>query len=86
MLLAYLRHGFYVKSADSAWSLSWQEEAARLLPVSLGLGYVMLRRGWPPCNFFASGEWMAYRENAPVAPQFTLRFGVTVAFPQWQPW
>jgi hypothetical protein len=56
------------------------------VPVSLGLGYVMLRRGWPPCNFFVTGEWMAYRENAPVAPQFTLRLGLTVAFPQWRPW
>jgi hypothetical protein len=86
LLLAYIGRGFYVKSADSTWAMSWHEEGARTLPVSLGLGYVMLRRGWPPCNFFVSGEWMAYRENAPIAPQFTLRLGFTVAFPQWRPW
>jgi hypothetical protein len=86
IVLAYLGRGFYVKSADSTWSMSWHEEGPRTLPVSLGLGYVMLRRGWPPSNFFVSGEWMAYRENAPVAPQFTLRAGLTVAFPQWRPW
>jgi hypothetical protein len=86
IVLAYLGRGFYVKSADSTWSLSWHEEGPRTVPVSLGLGYVMLRRGWPPCNFFVTGEWMAYRENAPVAPQFTLRLGMTVAFPQWRPW
>jgi hypothetical protein len=33
-----------------------------------------------------SGEWMPYRHDAPVAPQTTVRFGMTVAFPQWRPW
>jgi hypothetical protein len=33
-----------------------------------------------------TGEWMAYRHDAPVAPQTTVRFGITVAFPQWRPW
>jgi hypothetical protein len=86
VLLAYLGRGFYVKSADSTWSFGWPDGSARIIPVSLGLGYVMLRDGLPPLNFFVSGEWTAYRENAPVAPQTTLRFGVTVAFPGWRPW
>jgi hypothetical protein len=38
-----------------------------------------------PINLFASGEWMAYRHDAPVAPQTTVRFGMTIAFPQWRP-
>jgi hypothetical protein len=29
---------------------------------------------------------MAYRQFAPVAPQTTVRFGVTIAFPQFRPW
>jgi hypothetical protein len=37
-------------------------------------------------NFFVSGEWTAYRHDAPVAPQTTVNFGVTVGFPQWKPW
>ncbi len=86
VVMAYLGKGFYVKSADSTWSLGWRDGTARIIPVSLGLGYVMLRDGWPPLNVFASGEWTVYRENAPVAPQTTLRLGVTVAFPQWRPW
>ena len=43
-------------------------------------------RGRPPINVFVSGEWMAYRQDAPVAPQTTVRFGLTVAFPEWSPW
>jgi hypothetical protein len=86
VLLAYLGRGFYLKSADSTWTMGWHDGSARLVPVSFGLGYVSLREGWPPINVFVSGEWMAYRKNAPVAPQMTLRLGLTVAFPQWRPW
>ena len=86
IILAYLGRGFYVKSADSTWTMGWRDGSATILPVSLGLGYVMLRKGWPPLNVFVSGEWTAYRDNAPIAPQATLRFGLTVAFPGWSPW
>jgi hypothetical protein len=50
------------------------------------LGYVLLHEDRPPLNFFVSGEWMAYRQNAPIAPQMTVRFGLTIAFPQFKPW
>jgi hypothetical protein len=86
ILLAYLGHGFYVKSADSTWVRGWNDHSPTLLPVSLGLGYVLLREGWPPVNAFVSGEWMAWRDDAPVAPKATVNFGLTVAFPQWRPW
>jgi hypothetical protein len=46
----------------------------------------MLREDLPPINLFVSGEWLVHRENAPVAPQTTVRFGLTVAFPDWRPW
>jgi hypothetical protein len=84
--VAYLGHGFYVKSADASWVMSWHRGTATTLPLSLGLGYVLLREGWPPLNLFISGEWMAYRQFAPVAPQTTVRFGINVAFPQFRPW
>ena len=86
ILLQYLGRGFYVKSADSNWMRGWHEGAAMTVPLSLGLGYVWLRKGQPPINLFVSGEWMAYRKDAPVAPQTTVRFGVTVAFPELSPW
>jgi hypothetical protein len=86
ILLRYLGRGFYVKSADATWMRDWRDDSATTLPLSLGLGYVILRDGRPPLNFFVSGEWMAYRHDAPVAPQTTVRFGLTVAFPELSPW
>jgi hypothetical protein len=86
IVLRYLGRGFYVKSADSTWARGWHDGAPTTLPLSLGLGWVKLRQGQPPINLFVSGEWMAYRRNAPVAPQTTVRFGVTVAFPDLSPW
>lgn len=84
--LAYLGKGFYVKSADSAWTLGWHSGTATVLPLSLGIGWVRVREGEPPINLFVSGEWTAYRQLAPVAPQTTVRFGVTVALPEFRPW
>lgn len=86
ILAVYLGKGFYAKSADSTWSMGWRSGSATMLPLSLGLGYVLLHEDWPPLNFFVSGEWMAYRDNAPIAPQMTVRFGLTIAFPQFRPW
>jgi hypothetical protein len=86
ILLAYLGRGLYVKSADASWSFGWRHATPTIIPLSLGLGYVHLREGEPPVNLFVSGEWTAYRQLAPVAPQTTIRFGVTVAFPGFRPW
>jgi len=86
ILLAHLWRGLYVKSADASWTIGWHEGTARTFPLSLGLGWVIVREGAPPLNLFVSGEWLAYRENAPVAAQTTVRFGLTVAFPDWRPW
>ncbi len=86
ILLKHLWRGLYVKSADATWSFGWHDGAPTTLPLSLGLGYVIPRENSPPLNVFVSGEWMAYRQDAPVAPQFTVRLGLTVAFPQLRPW
>lgn len=86
VLLKYLGRGFYIKSADATWTVDWHHGGATILPLSVGLGYVMLREDWPPVNVFVSGEWTAYRQYAPVTPQTTVRFGLTIAFPQWRPW
>ena len=75
-----------MKSADSTWAMGWRQGTATTVPLSFGLGYVMLREGRPPINLFVSGEWMAYRQDAPIALQTTVRFGVTVAFPELSPW
>jgi len=86
ILLKQIWRGLYVKSADATWGIGERAGTATTLPLSLGLGYVIPREGAPPLNFFVTGEWMAYRENAPVASQTTVRFGMTVAFPEWTRW
>ena len=86
IVLAYLGKGFYVKSADASWTMGWHAGTATVLPISLGLGWVHVREGAPPINLFVSTEWTAYRQHAPIAPQTTVRFGLTVAFPDYRPW
>jgi hypothetical protein len=39
-----------------------------------------------PVNFFVSGQWMACRRDAPIAPQTTVRLGLTAGFPRFRPW
>jgi hypothetical protein len=53
-----------------------------MLPVSLGLGRTLVHAGLPPISVFITGQWMVYRQFAPIAPQTTINFGMTVAFPQ----
>jgi hypothetical protein len=86
IIVQHLWRGLYVKSADATWSFGWHEGSPTTVPLSLGLGWVLPREGSPPLNLFVSGEWMAHRENAPVAPQTTIRFGMTVALPALSPW
>ncbi len=86
ILLAYIGRGFYVKSADATWSVSWYHRTPTTLPLSFGIGYVQPREGLPPINVFVTGEWMAYRQFAPLAPQTTIRFGLTIPIPGWRPW
>jgi hypothetical protein len=86
LLLTYIGKGFYVKSADATWALNWHHHTSTTMPVSFGIGKIIVREGLPPLNLFVTGEWMAFRQFAPVEPQTTVRFGMTMAFPQWRPW
>jgi hypothetical protein len=86
IVVKHIWHGLYVKSADATWSFGWYEGSPTTIPLSLGLGWVIPREGSPPLNLFVSGEWMAHRENAPVASQVMVRFGLTVAIPGLSPW
>ncbi|MGE0521308.1 MAG: hypothetical protein AB7P78_20195, partial [Candidatus Binatia bacterium] len=71
---------------DATWTMSWRHGTATVLPLSAAIGYVLLRADWRPVNLFVGGEWTAYRQNAAVAPQTTVRVGLTTAFPEWRPW
>ncbi len=80
--IIHVWRGWYVRSAESTWVYNWRRHSPTTLPLSVGVGDVMVRSGLPPLNFYVSGEWMAYRQFAPTAPQTTVIFGLTIAFPQ----
>ncbi len=75
---------WYLRSAEATWAMGWHRRSPTLLPLSLGIGRTFVRRGLPPMSFFVTGEWMLYRQFAPVAPQTTINFGLTMAFPQFR--
>jgi len=54
------------------------------LPLNIGLGRTIVRPGLPPMSLFVTGQWIAYRQCAPIAPQTTINFGLTVALAQCQ--
>jgi hypothetical protein len=80
ILLVHLWRGWYLRSADATWMVSWQHHSPTTLPLSLGVGRVMVRQGLPPINLYVAGQWMAYRQYSPTAAQTTIVFGITVAF------
>jgi hypothetical protein len=57
-----------------------------MIPISAGVGRVLVRPGLPPLNFYIAGQWMAYRQFAPIAPQNSVIFGLTVAWPEIINW
>ena len=64
------------------WSMGWHRHSPTMLPLSLGIGRTLVRPGLPPMSLFVTGQWMVYRQFAPISPQTTINFGLTVAFPQ----
>jgi hypothetical protein len=84
--MVHVWRGLYAKSADASWTIGWHDGAARTFPLSFGLGWIFLREDLPPINVFVTGEWMVDRENAPIAPQTTVRLGMTIGFPELRPW
>lgn len=73
---------WYLRSAEANWSIGWRRHYPTMLPLSLGIGRTLVRPGLPPMSLFVTGQWMAYRQFAPIAPQTTINFGITVAFPE----
>src|ERR1017187_926483 len=75
-----LGHGWYVKSSDSTWTVNWRHGSSTTIPISLGFGRVWKFEGMQ-LNPWVSGEWTAYRQYSAIAPMYTVRFGVTLLFP-----
>jgi len=78
----HLWEKWYLRSAEANWSMGWHRRSPTTLPLSMGIGRTLVRRGLPPMSFFVTGQWMLYRQFAQVAPQTTVNFGMVVAFPQ----
>jgi hypothetical protein len=73
-------HGWYVKSSDSTWTVNWRHGSSTTIPISLGFGRVWKFQGIE-LNPWVSGEWTAYRQYSKITPMYTVRFGVTLLFP-----
>jgi len=86
VLALHLWDKWYLRSAEANWTVGWHRHSPTMLPLSLGLGRTLVRAGLPPMSLFVTGQWMAYRQYAPIAPQTTVNFGMTVAFPEFRPW
>jgi hypothetical protein len=83
-LISYtLGRGWYVKSADSTWTVNWRHGSSTTIPISLGFGRVWKFEG-PELNTWVSGEWTAYRQYTNITPMYTVRFGLTLLFPHFQ--
>jgi hypothetical protein len=86
-VLAYhLWDKWYLRSAEATWQMGWHSRSPTTLPLSLGLGRTFVRPGLPPMSFFITGQWMLYRQFAPLAPHTGVNFGMTIAFPGFRPW
>ena len=86
-VIAYHLWGkWYLRSAEANWTMGWHRHSPTMLPLSVGLGRTLVRPGLPPMSLFVTGQWMAYRQYAPIAPQTTINFGLTVAFPGIRDW
>jgi hypothetical protein len=86
VLALHLWKEWYLRSAEATWMMDWHRHSPTTLPLSLGIGRTLIRSGLPPMSFFVTGQWMVYRQFAPIAPQTTINFGMTIAFPQFRPW
>lgn len=82
VIALHLWHEWYFRSAEANWTIGWHQHSPTALPLSAGIGRTLVRPGLPPMSFFVTGQWMVYRQFAPFAPQTTINFGMTMAFPQ----
>ena len=84
VIALHLWKEWYFRSAEANWTMGWHRHSPTMLPLSAGIGRTLVRPGLPPMSLFVTGQWMVYRQFAPVAPQTTINFGMTIAFPQFR--
>jgi hypothetical protein len=84
VLALHLWEKWYLRSAEANWTIGWHRHSSTMLPLSLGVGRTLVRPGLPPMSLFLTGQWMAYRQFAPIAPHTTVNFGLVIAFPEFR--
>jgi len=86
VLALHVWEGWYLRSAEATWQVGLHHNSTTILPLSVGIGDVVVRRGLPPLNFFVTGQWTVYRQFVAVAPQTSVNFGMILAFPEFMSW
>jgi hypothetical protein len=86
VIAVHLWDKWYLRSAEATWSMGWRHNSPTTMPLSIGLGRTLVRPGLPPMSFFVTGQWMLYRQFAPIAPQTTINFGLSLAYPELIDW
>ncbi len=81
MISYQLGRGWYARSSDAIWSFNLRHATSTIIPISAGVGKVWNLSNGEAINGSIAPEWMAYRQFAPRAEQFTLKFQVTLLFP-----
>lgn len=74
------------RRAEATWSCGLHSHSPTVLPLSFGIGDIIVRPGLPPLNFYVTGQWTVYRQFGRIAPQTGVNFGLIVAFPEFRKW
>jgi hypothetical protein len=86
VLAVHIWNKWYFRSAEANWTIGWRRHSPTVLPLSAGFGRTFVRPVLPPMSFFVTGQWTLYRQFAPMTPQTTINFGMTIGFPQFRSW
>jgi hypothetical protein len=83
-LISYtLGGGWYIKSANSTWTVNWPHGSSTTIPISLGFGKVWKFENLE-LNSWVAGEWKAYQQYSGITPMYSARFGLTLLFPEFR--
>ena len=80
-LISYtLGRGWYVKSAESTWTVNGATAPRLHFRSALDSGGCGSSRSGT--RHWMSYEWTAYRQYTSITPMYTVRFGLTLLFPR----
>ena len=67
VLAIHLWHEWYLRSAEATWMMGWHQHSPTTMPLGLAIGRTVTLPDLPPMSFFVGGQWMVYRQFAPLA-------------------